>query len=182
MRASPPSLLPEGEEEQLSIASIHKHFVFSGLTISYLLKNIIMPDIRHLVSLKSTPEKIYRAISTQTGIASWWSLDNNAKPEKGSVYRISFGGDYYKEIKITELVTDSKVVWEILQAHPEWLNTKVSFDISMGKNSTELRFSHSGWKDYTDMFAQCSYHWAIYLGNLKAYVEKDQLFALSTFF
>jgi len=49
----------------------------------------------------------------------------------------------------------------------------------MGKDNAELRFNHSGWKDYTDMFAQCSYHWAIYLGNLKALAEKDKLFALS---
>ena len=28
-----------------------------------------MPDIRHLVFVKSTPEKIYQAISTQQGIA-----------------------------------------------------------------------------------------------------------------
>jgi uncharacterized protein YndB with AHSA1/START domain len=141
-----------------------------------------MPDIRHLVFVKSTPEKIYQVITTQQGIASWWSIDNNAKPEKGSVYRISFGSEYYKEIKVLDLVTGRKVVWEILQADPEWLNTKINFDISAGKNSTVLRFSHYGWKEYTDMFAQCSYHWAIYLGNLKAFAEKDQSFALSGFF
>src|SRR5689334_15022734 len=105
-----------------------------------------MPDIRHLVFIKSTPEKIYEAISTQAGIASWWSLHNNAMPQTGSIYRISFGGDYYKEIEIIELQPAKKVVWEILDAHPEWLGTKVIFDISMGKNSAELRFTHSDWK------------------------------------
>jgi uncharacterized protein YndB with AHSA1/START domain len=141
-----------------------------------------MPDIRHLVFIKSAAEKIYTAITTQQGIASWWSVNNNAKPEAGSIYRISFGGDYYKDIKVSELVPNKKLVWDILEAHPEWLNTKVTFDISMGKDSAELRFSHSGWREYTDMFAQCSYHWAIYLGNLKAFAEKNKLFALSEVF
>ena len=141
-----------------------------------------MPDIRHLVFIKSTPAKIYEAITTQKGIASWWSVHNNAKPEKGSTYRISFGGDYYKSIKVVELTPDTRVVWEILEAAPEWVGTKVSFDISMGKDSAELRFNHSGWKEYTDMFAQCSYHWAMYLGNLKALAEKDKTFALSEVF
>ena len=130
-----------------------------------------MPDIRHLVFIKSTPEKIYEAISTQKGIASWWSVHNNALPQTGMVYRISFGGDYYKEIKITELVPNKKVVWEILEAHPEWLNTKVSFEITREKDVAELRFSHSGWNDYTDMFAQCNHHWGVYLENLKKYTE-----------
>jgi len=141
-----------------------------------------MPEIHHLVFIKSTPEKIYEAITTQRGIASWWSASNNAKPEAGSVYRISFGGDYYKEIKVSELVPGKKVTWDILDAHPEWLNTKVTFDIAMGKNSAELRFNHSGWKEYTDMFAQCSYHWAIYLANLKALAENDKVFAMKEFF
>ena len=77
-----------------------------------------MPDIYHLVFIQSTPEKIYSAVTTQEGIACWWSKKNNANPETGSIYRIYFGPDYYKEIKITELVPGKKVVWEILDAHP----------------------------------------------------------------
>ena len=141
-----------------------------------------MPDIRHLVFIKSTPAKIYTAITTQQGIASWLSVHNNAKPETGSIYRISFGGDYYKGIKINELVPDQRVVWDILDATPEWINTKVTFDISMGKDSAELRFNHSGWKEYTDMFTQCSYHWAVYPANLKVFTEKKKTFALSEAF
>ena len=138
-----------------------------------------MPDIRLLLFINSTPEKIYNAITTQKGIASWWSEHNNAKPQTGTVYRISFGGDYYKEIKVAELVRGERVVWEILDATPEWLNTEVTFDISVGYESAELRFSHTGWKNQTDMFAQCSYHWAIYLGNLKTYLQTNKPFALA---
>jgi uncharacterized protein YndB with AHSA1/START domain len=130
-----------------------------------------MPDIRHLVFIHSTPEKIYEAITTQKGIAAWWSIQNNAKPEAGSIYRIYFGGEYYKEIKVAELVEGKKVTWDILHADKEWLNTKVTFDISSGKNHIELRFNHSGWKDYTDLFAQCNHHWGVYLENLKDYTE-----------
>jgi uncharacterized protein YndB with AHSA1/START domain len=141
-----------------------------------------MPDIRHLVFIKSTPEKIYGAISTQAGIASWWSPHNNAMPQTGSIYRISFSGDYYKEIEISELLPGQKVVWKILDAHPEWLGTKVIFDISMSENSAELRFSHNNWKEYTDMFGQCNHHWGIYLENLKVYAESGKPFALADFF
>jgi len=140
-----------------------------------------MPDIRHLVFIQSTPEKIYKAIATQEGIASWWSVHNNAKEETGSTYRISFGSDYFKEIKITELIPDRKVAWQILEAHPEWLHTTIVFDISMGATVTELRFAHNGWREYTDMFAQCNHHWGIFLQNLKAYVETGKKFAMSTF-
>jgi len=140
-----------------------------------------MPDIYHLVFIESTPDKIYEAATTQEGIASWWSIQNNAKPETGSIYRIYFGTDYYKDIKVIQLTPGKKVVWEILKAHPEWLNTRVSFDISIGENTAELRFRHSGWKDYTDMFAQCNHHWGIYLLNLKAYAESGAVLAMNDF-
>ena len=140
-----------------------------------------MPDIRHLVFIKSTPEKIYAAITTQKGIASWWSVNNNAVPEEGSIFRIFFGDSYYKEIKITELIPNKKVSWEILDAHPEWINTNIIFDISMGKNSAELRFNHSGWKGYTDMFSQCNHHWGLFLQNLKAFAERNKVFAMDEF-
>ena len=141
-----------------------------------------MPDIRHPVFIKSDPEKIYEAITTKHGIASWWSTHNNAKPEAGSTYRISFGSDYYKDIKIIELIPNKKVVWQILDAHPEWVNTTVSFDISMGANSAELRFNHAGWQEYTDMFGQCNHHWGVYLQNLKIFTETGKPLAMAEFF
>lgn len=141
-----------------------------------------MPDIRHLVFIRTNPEKIYAAISTQQGIASWWSTHNNAEPRVGSVYRISFGSDYYKDIMVSELVPGKKVVWDILHAHPEWLNTKVVFEINEEDGQSVLRFAHSGWQAYTDMFGQCSHHWGIYLQNLKIFCEKGQPMAMAEYF
>lgn len=140
-----------------------------------------MPDIYHLVFIQSTPEKIYKAITTEEGIASWWSKTNNAKAQAGSIYRIYFGPDYYKEIKVTELVPNKKVVWKILDAHPEWVSTTITFDIGIGNNNTELRFRHSDWKDYTNMFAQCNHHWGIFLINLKTYTETGRSFVMTEF-
>src|SRR5262245_59406053 len=128
-----------------------------------------MPDIRHLVSIKSTPEKIYEAITTRKGLASWWSTLNNAKPEKESVYRISFGSEYYKEIRVTELNPPTRVAWLVVDAHPDWIDTRVTFDLKIGDSRVDLHFNHMGWKDYSDMFAQCNHHWGVYLQNLRIY-------------
>jgi uncharacterized protein YndB with AHSA1/START domain len=141
-----------------------------------------MPDIRHLVHIKSTPEKIFKALTTQDGIASWWSPFNNAKPETGSVYRISFGGEYCKDIRVLALDAPRKIEWEIVAATPEWLNTRVTFDIRPGNDCTELRFQHSAWKSYSDMFDQCNHHWGIFLQNLKAYTENGRVMAMAEYF
>lgn len=132
-----------------------------------------MPDIRHLVFIKSSADNIYSAITTKEGIAAWWSPHNNAKNEVGFTFRISFGGDYYKEIRIKELKPNEYVEWEITHAHPEWLNTTVTFSITIKNGKSELRFGHNNWSDYTDLFAQCTHDWGVFLEYLKEYCEID---------
>src|SRR5215208_6107407 len=109
-----------------------------------------MSDIRHLLRIKSSPKTIYEALTTQEGIASWWSKFVEARPETGSIIHIHWGGEYHKDIRVVELIPERRIVWEIVHAHPEWIDTKVIFEISGGEEA-ELRFNHTGWKEYTDM-------------------------------
>ncbi|MEJ2536416.1 MAG: hypothetical protein P8048_05090 [Calditrichia bacterium] len=44
-----------------------------------------MEEIRHFLNIKSSPEKVYRAITEQEGLASWWTRETIAKPQIGSI-------------------------------------------------------------------------------------------------
>lgn len=41
-----------------------------------------MADIRHNVTIKVAPEKVYEAITTQAGLTAWWCKQTLAKPEQ----------------------------------------------------------------------------------------------------
>lgn len=43
--------------------------------------------------------------------------------------------------------------------------------IEPANGSLNLRFSHIGWKKETDLFAECNYHWGLYIKSLKTYIE-----------
>lgn len=129
-----------------------------------------MKSICHRLLIESSAEKIYNAITTIEGLSGWWSPETEAKPEIESVARFAFG-DYFKEMKITDLDPFKKVKWLCLKAYDEWLGTTITFELKPHDKGTVLFFHHDGWKKYTQEFASCSYDWAVFLRSLKFLCE-----------
>jgi len=74
-------------------------------------------------------------------------------------------------MKITNLEDKQKVEWECLQGDKEWMGTNFVFELEEKNNKTTLRFTHSNWKEVTDFYASCNYHWGWYMTSLKNYCE-----------
>ena len=129
-----------------------------------------MTAIRHNVAIKATPEIIYKAITTQEGLANWWTNDTAAKPEVGFVNVFIFG-KYRNEMKVTKLIDDKKVEWECVNSIEEWIDTTISFELEKKDGRTILHFAHAGWRAVTDTFAGCNYDWALFLKSLKDLCE-----------
>ena len=129
-----------------------------------------MPDIIHNLVIKSTPGKIYEAITTQQGIESWWCKQTTAKPELGFTNIFIFGPSR-NEMKITELSPDKRVEWDCIESIEEWVGTKVSFDLEEKNDATLVRFAQSGYRAVTDTYASCNYNWALFMKSLKSFCE-----------
>ena len=131
-----------------------------------------MADIFHLFNIKTEDtSKVYKAITEQEGLASWWTTDTKAVPEVGSIAEFRFTKDYYKGMKVTNLENDNKVEWECIHGHEEWIGTKVIFELEKLDNSVDIKFYHNSWKEVTNMYGICNYHWGLYLKSLKTYIE-----------
>ena len=129
-----------------------------------------MAEIRHNVVIKAAPEKIYEAVTTQEGLASWWAKQTIAKPETGFVNIFTFG-TFRNEMKVTNLVPNKKVEWQCISSIEEWIGTNISFDLEEKDGRTILRFAHSGWRAVTDTFAGCNYDWGRFMTSLKSFCE-----------
>ncbi len=155
-------------------------------------KHYSLPHIRHQLIIGASPEKIYEAITTQSGLSAWWTPDSIAAPEIHSIARFHFGPDYFKEMKIEELSPSHLVKWICIAGADEWKGTTISFELQPGDkiatlNShpelkdqvqqqdgikmTLLIFHHDNWKEYSAMFAECNYTWARFLRSLKLLCE-----------
>ena len=131
-----------------------------------------MAAIFHLFNIKTAaPSKVYEALVTQKGLASWWTTATEAEPKVGSIASFRFMVDYHKEMKILELFPDRRVLWECVTGDSQWLGTTISFEIEALEGSVNVRLLHAGWEKETDFFGTCNYHWGLYMKSLKTYIE-----------
>ena len=152
-----------------------------------------MPNIHHEVLIGATAERVYDAITSQEGLSAWWTPGTSAKAEVGSVARFPFGPNYHKEMKILELKPDELVKWNCIAGDAEWIGTTLTFMLREGdkrslkndryelggqleqqrdfEKGTLLTLHHDNWREYTAMFAECSYTWAQFLRSLKLLCE-----------
>jgi uncharacterized protein YndB with AHSA1/START domain len=152
-----------------------------------------MPNIHQELLIAASPEKIYAAITTEEGLSAWWTPEATAKPDLNSIARFPFGPNYFKEMTITELKPSEYVKWNCIKGAEEWMGTTLSFKIDSGDKKSLLTahpealgqvqqqknfekgslliFQHDDWKEYSPMFAECSYTWGQFLRSLKLYCE-----------
>lgn len=131
-----------------------------------------MVNIKHKLEIEASPETIYGNLTTQNGLAGWWTPDTNAKPEVNSILRFGFGPSYFKEMKVIALDSERKVEWKCITGTEEWIGTTITFILEKADTKTILHFSHDNWDSPTAMFSQCSYDWAMFLRSLKHLCEK----------
>jgi uncharacterized protein YndB with AHSA1/START domain len=130
-----------------------------------------MKSICHRLFIKTSPAKVYKALTEEKGLSGWWTPETKAKPEEGTIARFAFGPKYFKEMKITKLELNNKVEWLCVKGYEDWIGTTVIFELQSVKNGTDLTLSHEGWKDYTPAVASCSYDWALFMRSLRLLCE-----------
>ena len=139
----------------------------------------------HQVNIKASPEAIYKAVSTQEGLASFWTSDSKAEPNVGSVATFGFGGPTQR-MRIDELTPGKRVKWTGLNDFPNWGDTTVTWDISPAENGeTSLTFRHVNWPApvTADDLGSINYTWGLIVERLKQHAETGKsvpLFALAT--
>lgn len=150
-----------------------------------------MQAIHHELLIGASVGKVYEAITSREGLSAWWMP--GATRQLGGIIRFAFGPDYFKEMKVVELVPDKLVKWDCVKGAEEWMGTTITFKLQAGdkesllkshpeiggqleqqgdkKELTLLIFHHDDWKADTPMFAECNYTWALFLRSLKLFCE-----------
>jgi uncharacterized protein YndB with AHSA1/START domain len=131
-----------------------------------------MPDILHRVGLKSSsPNDAYKALATLQGLSRWWTDDTKGESKVGGVIHFRFGGNGGFDMKVLELEPGKRVVWQVVDGFPEWIGTKISFELKEDGDYTIVLFKHQGWKEPVESMHHCSTKWATFLMSLKSLVE-----------
>ena len=131
-----------------------------------------MVDILHKVGAKSSSaDEVYKALTTLDGLSGWWTTTTLGEADKvGGVIEFRFPAGGF-DMKVLELEPGKRVLWEVIEGPPEWVGTKVSFDIQQEGDWAIVRFKHLNWKEPVDFMHHCSTKWAVFLLSLKSLLE-----------
>lgn len=131
-----------------------------------------MPDILHEVPIAGTPEKIYQALTEQSGLRAWWTEQASAQAKADTVSEFQFyGGQIKMQIKVDE-ISSNHIAWSPQAGVPDWPGTRITWDISSDDNGgTKLLFGHRNFPSYDGSFAYTNFNWGWYLSSLKSYIE-----------
>lgn len=129
-------------------------------------------DITHGLEIETTAEALFRALTTDDGIAAWWT---KAHTREGGSLELAFGAGAVT-FRVDKPGPGQPITWVADQVPSDWNGTKVIFEPSEGTRggSIRLQFRHAGFERMTPVVAFSSYAWAQFLRSLKLYLETDQ--------
>jgi uncharacterized protein YndB with AHSA1/START domain len=133
-------------------------------------RNRIMPDILQRVGIKSSPDDVYKALTTREGLAGWWTNNTQGESTVGGVLQFRFGAGGF-DMKVLELDPARRVLWEVVDGPTEWIGTKVSWELKQEGDYAIILFKHQDWREPVEFMHHCSTKWAIFLMSLKSLVE-----------
>ena len=117
-----------------------------------------------------SPAEAFRAI---TDVRGWWSgRIEGATDELGAEFTYRYEDVHYSKQRITELLPDKKIAWQVLEARlnftedpSEWAGTEILFEVSPHGGQTEVRFTHTGLVPAFECYDKCSSAWTFYVND-----------------
>jgi uncharacterized protein YndB with AHSA1/START domain len=147
-----------------------------------------MPDIFHQFPVFAPVSEVFKAVSTPEGLDAWWTLSSKGEPVAGNIYELFFGEGYDWRARVSTCVAGKIIAFSIYDSLPDWENSIVRFELTEESSSssdgetsaisassaaiTQVRFSHTGWREENDHYRISSFCWAMYLRLLKKYCEE----------
>ena len=133
-----------------------------------------MFEIRHRVGISGSAEEVYQLLTTDEGLARWWTTDTHGAGEPGSVIAFRFG-DAGPDFEVVELVANRKVVWRHCgEMPPAWMGSEICFELEQTERQTFVNFRHYNWAQTGDFLAHCSTKWGVFMLSLKSCIENGR--------
>ena len=122
------------------------------------------------ILLDQTPKEVFDAVNNVRG---WWSEEIEGSTDKlNSEFNYHYEDVHRCKMKITELIPNEKVVWDVLENYfnftedkSEWTGNKIVFEITKKDNKTQLQFTQVGLVPEYECYDICSDSWKNYIHN-----------------
>lgn len=130
-----------------------------------------MADILHDFTIEASPDKVFEAISTPTGLDRWWTKKSSGNAAPGSAWHLRFGPGFDWNATVSKSVPDKEFELAMGESDNDWNGTIVGFQLSPTPTGTQVSFYHTGWRAQNQHYKISSYCWAMLLRIMKLNLE-----------
>jgi uncharacterized protein YndB with AHSA1/START domain len=138
-----------------------------------------MTDFVYTTYIKSTPEKIWQAITTPEFTKQYWGNTNVSDWKKGSPWHHVDRNDNKTPLVVGEVI-ESVPPKRLVISWVDPANTadvsRVTFEIEAVKDMVRLNVVHGDFKPGSIMPGKISQGWPLVLSNLKSFLETGKAF------
>ena len=136
-------------------------------------------NFHRTISVNATAAAAMKKISQ---VNLWWAKNFKGEAEKpGDKFTVRFG-ETFVDFQVSELIPEKKVVWKVtdcnlhwIKAKKEWKGTEVVFEITPGKNSANIDFTHIGLVPGVECYNDCEVGWNGHItGSLVNLINKGK--------
>lgn len=130
-------------------------------------------DYQTTIRVKASPDALFDALSTVTGLAAWWNPATGSG-ETGGELRFIMNAPEPLVIHVDEATPPTSVRWTVTECPflPEWIGTRPTFTITpVDGDTSELHFRHQGLNEELDCLDMCTNSWNHYMTSLRDYLE-----------
>jgi uncharacterized protein YndB with AHSA1/START domain len=129
-------------------------------------------DFQSTLTFDAPPERVLAALRSPEAVADWWG-PAEGDAEVGGTFEVSFLNRRQVIVLHVEPAAANQVVWSVRETPltPEWVGTRIVFDVTAAGGGTTLHFRHHGLTPQLECFDMCHEGWTHYLGSLVSYVD-----------
>lgn len=131
-----------------------------------------MLTILHTVDIGASPEVVYRNLTTERGLAGWWSTRVAAETDVGGRIAFEFIDVFNPVMRIETLDADRRVEWRCVDGHDPWAENTFRFEIEARDGASVLFFRQEYANELSDeVYGRYNFNWGYYLHSLKKLCE-----------
>ncbi|HUK69309.1 MAG TPA: SRPBCC domain-containing protein [Streptosporangiaceae bacterium] len=123
--------------------------------------------------MKASPDALFDALTTVTGLASWWNPATGSGKVGGEL-RFIMNAAEPLVIHVDEATRPTPVRWSVTDCPflPDWIGTRPAFTITpVDDGTSELHFRHHGLTEELECTDMCTRSWNHYMTSLRDYLE-----------
>ncbi len=129
-----------------------------------------MKAIHHLFHIQKPVADVFRAISSQEGISSWYTRTDHFEAVVGATFPLHFG-ELAFTFEITECIENQRITWKCIEATMPLVGHSMTYALDENDGKTRVRFTHVGFTEADDFMANMNFSSAKYLESLRQYCQ-----------